>query len=127
MLAEPVLIWNDMPITAKGLISYGANVGGGVHVGVQPKGPAQEALHALQEEVLVDGYTRASAGLRDVGEVAVSGLQPLRTAIEGERGPLAWEANAGTSAGGRGAGFAIYRVEGIRAQASAHDVVIVRA
>lgn len=87
MLAEPIVIWNDVPITAKGLISYGANIGGGVHVGGQPRGPVHEALYGFGEEVFVDGYTLASACLRDVGEVAVSGLQPLRTAIESDRGP----------------------------------------
>lgn len=86
MLAEAVVVWNDVPITAKGLISYVANIGGVVHLGEQPKGRVQEALHTFGGDLSFDGYPIVLAGLWDVGEVAISGLQPLRAAIEAANG-----------------------------------------
>lgn len=84
MLAEALVIWNGTPITAKGLITYVANKGGGVHFGGRPTGRAEEALYEFGQDVIVDGYPLALAGLRDVGEVAISGLEPLRMVIEAE-------------------------------------------
>jgi hypothetical protein len=86
MLAASVVIWNDVPIDAKGLITYVANVAGGVHVGGKPRGRAQEALHDFGHELIIDGYPLALAALTDVAEVTVSGLRPLRAAISAESG-----------------------------------------
>jgi hypothetical protein len=84
LLAEPVVTWNEVPITAKGLITYLANLGGGVHVGGQATGPVEEAIDKFGRDLFIDGYPLAEAGIWDVAEVAISGLQPLGAVIAGD-------------------------------------------
>ncbi len=84
LLAEAVVTWNGVPITAKGLITYVANIDGGVHIGGRPTGPVEEALARFGDDLLVDGYPLAQACLWDIGGVVASGLGPLRAAVEAE-------------------------------------------
>lgn len=81
MLATPLAIYNGVAFTAKGIIRYAANLGGGIHVGGRPRDEMEEALQRFGDDIWVDGYPLAIAGLWDVGEVVVAGLEPLRLAV----------------------------------------------
>ena len=47
MLATPLVIYNQVGFTAKAVIRYAANFGGGVHVGGEPRGEVEEAPSTL--------------------------------------------------------------------------------
>jgi len=85
MLATPLAIYNEVAFTAKGVIRYAANLGGGVHVGGEPRNEMEEALQRFGGDIWVNGYSMAVAGLWDIGEVVVAGLEPLRFAVGSTR------------------------------------------
>jgi hypothetical protein len=84
LLGTRVMVVNGHDVTVKDIIRYVAHVEGAVHAGV-PKGDVERALAEVSSDLEVAGYSATVAAVRGIGEVVLSGLQPLRSPLSDHR------------------------------------------
>jgi hypothetical protein len=80
LLSEIVAIHEKKELSVADVIKYEAHVGGGVHAG-RPADDAAEALHSLNANWSIGGYTPTLRQLQAIGRVVLRGLGELRERV----------------------------------------------
>jgi len=73
-------------ITVREIVTFEANVAGGVHAPGSPTEPAHVGLDAARRQIIMKGQSVSLYHLRNIGRVVAKALQPLKAAIEGGDG-----------------------------------------
>jgi len=81
-LAATVLKVRGKPLSVRDLISFEANVKGGVHAG-KPRDEADLVLQEMGKLFEIGGYRASLRQLQAIGRVTLKGLEELRRAVEG--------------------------------------------
>jgi hypothetical protein len=82
-LSHPAGSYRGVEVTVADIVRYLANVAGGVHAG-EPSSEADEGLRAIAQILRVQGMSGVARTMRGISRVTLSGLQPLREAVENE-------------------------------------------
>jgi len=70
-------------ITVRDIITFEANVAGGVHAPSSPREPAHMGLDVARQQIIMKGQSVSLYHLRNIGRVVARALQPLKSTVEG--------------------------------------------
>jgi hypothetical protein len=79
-----VVYFADQAITIRDIVTFGANIAGGVHAPNPAKEAAHQGLDALRQHVIMKGQSISLYHLRNVGKLVLDALKPLRGRVEYE-------------------------------------------
>jgi hypothetical protein len=80
-LNTTVLVKDGKEYSIRDIVTYEANVDGGVHLG-SPKEQAHKEIIDINKSILIGGYSPLLRQLKSIGRVVLKGLKPLREDVQ---------------------------------------------